>query len=365
MRHRRVYTEKPVQNTLYYKACTKHFPVLLCTTKLAQSTSQYYFVLQSLHTARPSITLYYKTYRKHFPVLLCTTKLAASTTLYYKACTKHFPVLLCTAKLAQSTSQYNFVLQSLHKSTAQYYFVLQSLHKAGSNTTLYYKVCTKHFPGLLCITKLAQVRRSTTLYCKPCTQYVPVLLCTTMLAQRKLLHTTISFAEELLHTANFLSREGFTHRNFYTQQTFSQRNFYTQHTFTHSKRLHTNTEAFTQRHRNFYTQQVFAHKIFYTQQTFTENILHRKTFLYIITTEIAAPKLDLGAKAKTGGTLHRRLQPLYAEKRAVSCSGFLHKTSPMQNSCSHYNAFCGITMQFASTRCRTQRRNRLTSKRSN
>ena len=29
--------------TLYYKACTKHFPVLLCTTKFAQTTSQYYF----------------------------------------------------------------------------------------------------------------------------------------------------------------------------------------------------------------------------------------------------------------------------------------------------------------------------------
>ena len=62
--------------TLYYKACTKHFPVLLCTTKLAQSTFQYYFVLQSLHKAIPS------------------------TTLYYKACAKH--------------SQYDFVLQSWH-----------------------------------------------------------------------------------------------------------------------------------------------------------------------------------------------------------------------------------------------------------
>ena len=29
--------------TLYYKACTKHVPVLLCTIKLAQSTPQYYF----------------------------------------------------------------------------------------------------------------------------------------------------------------------------------------------------------------------------------------------------------------------------------------------------------------------------------
>ena len=95
-----------------------HFPVLLCTTKLAQSTSQYYFVLQSLH------------------------KLLPSTTLYYKACTKSFPVLLCTTKLAQSTSQY--------------YFVLQSLHKALPSTTLYYKACAKHFPALLCTTKLAQ-----------------------------------------------------------------------------------------------------------------------------------------------------------------------------------------------------------------
>ena len=120
--------------TLYYKACTKHFPVLLCTTKLAQSTSRYYFVLQiyfvlrSLHKALPSTTLYYTACTNYFPVLLCTTKLAQAT----------FPVLLCTTKLAQSTSQY--------------YFVLQSLHKALPSTTLYHKACTKHFPVLLCTT---------------------------------------------------------------------------------------------------------------------------------------------------------------------------------------------------------------------
>ena len=45
----------------------------------------------------------------------------------------------------------------------------------------------------------------------------------------------------------------------------------------------------------------------------------------------------------TGGTFHRRLQPLYTEKRKVSFSGFLPNTSPMQNSCSHYNACCSIT----------------------
>ena len=42
---------------LYYTACTKYFPVLLSTTKRAQSTSQYYFVLQSLHKTLPSTTL--------------------------------------------------------------------------------------------------------------------------------------------------------------------------------------------------------------------------------------------------------------------------------------------------------------------
>ena len=42
----------------------------------------------------------------------------------------------------------------------------------------------------------------------------------------------------------------------------------------------------------------------------------------------------------TGGTFHRRLQPLHTEKHKVSCSGFLPKTKPMQHPCSHYNAIC-------------------------
>ena len=74
--------------------CTKYVPVLPWTAKLAHSyfpVSQYYFVLQSLH------------------------KVLSSTTLYYKTCTKHFPVLLCTTKLAQITSQHYFVLQNLQK----------------------------------------------------------------------------------------------------------------------------------------------------------------------------------------------------------------------------------------------------------
>ena len=44
-----------------YPSFSQMFTVLLCTTKLAQSTSQYYFVLQSLHKVLPSTTLYYST----------------------------------------------------------------------------------------------------------------------------------------------------------------------------------------------------------------------------------------------------------------------------------------------------------------
>ena len=86
--------------TLYYKACTKYFPVLLRTTKLAQKTSRNCFVLQSLHKVLSSTTcttctkdfpallrtcqyasttLYHKACTKYFPVLLCTTNLHVST----------------------------------------------------------------------------------------------------------------------------------------------------------------------------------------------------------------------------------------------------------------------------------------------
>ena len=144
--------QKLPSTTSYYKARTKYVPVLLRTTKLAQSTSQYYFVLQSLHKVLPSTTSYYKACTKYFPVLLRTTKLAQSTsqyyfvlqslhkvlpstTSYYKACTKYFPVLLRTTKLAQSTSQSLLRTTKLAQSTSQYYFVLPSLHKVRPITT--------------------------------------------------------------------------------------------------------------------------------------------------------------------------------------------------------------------------------------
>ena len=230
--HRCIYIQKPFRNTLYYKACTKHFPVLLCTTKLAQSTFQYYFVLQSLHKVLPSTTLYYTACTKNFPVLLCTaklaqtisqyyfrlqslhkplpsptlyyTKFAPSTTLYYRACTKHFPVLLCTTNLAQSTSQYYIVLLSLHKAlpsstlyykTSQYYFVLQSLYKARSSPTLVHKALpsTARFWNREAFT------------------------------HNKLLHREAFTHSKLSHTASV-----------YTQNTYTQC-FYTWQAFTHTQ----------------------------------------------------------------------------------------------------------------------------------
>ena len=258
LRHRCIYTEESLQNTLYHKACTKHAPVLLCTTKLAQTTSQYYCALQGLHKVRPSTTLYYTACTKHVPVPLCTTELALSTsqyhfvlqslhkvvpstTLYYTACTKHFPALLCTTMLAKHFPVLLCTTQ-LAQSTSQYYFVLRSLHKALPSTTLYYTACTKHFPVLLCTTKLAQkasqqyfvlhkactqyylilqslkkVLPSTTLYYEACAKHFPALLCTTKLAQSTFQYY---FVIQSLHKESFHTQQVLSQRNFYTQQAF-------------------------------------------------------------------------------------------------------------------------------------------------
>ena len=87
-----------------------NFLRLLCTTKLPQSTSQYYFVLRRSTKLAQSTSQYYF-------VLQSLHKALSSTTLYYKARKKGFPVLPCTTKLAQSTSQYYFALQSSQKQT--------------------------------------------------------------------------------------------------------------------------------------------------------------------------------------------------------------------------------------------------------
>ena len=72
-------------------------------------------------------------------VLQSLRKALPSTTLYYKACTKHFPVLLCITKLAENTSQYYFVLQSRHKALPTLYNLHSTLH------TQHFTLHTLHF----------------------------------------------------------------------------------------------------------------------------------------------------------------------------------------------------------------------------
>ena len=56
----------------------------------------------------------------------------------------------------------------------------------------------------------------------------------------------------------------------------------------------------------------------------------------------------------TQGIFHRHLQPLCTEKHKASCSSFLPKTNPMQQSCGHYNAFCSMTWLTRMSRHRWQ-----------
>ena len=181
------------------KAWKNYFPVLLCTTKLAQSISQYYFVLQSLHKTLPSTTLYYKACANYFPVLLCTAKLhklLPSITLYYKACTKHFPVLLCDTKLAQR--------KLLHTASS---FAEKLLHRASFlNREAFTHSKLSHTASVYTQNTYTQ--------------------CFLHMGKR-------------LHTQKLLHGDAFTHREAFTQQAFTHKIFCTQQAFTHSKPLRT------------------------------------------------------------------------------------------------------------------------------
>ena len=106
---------------------------------LAQRPSQYYCALQSLHKVLPRTSLHYKYCARYLQITICITKLAQSTSQNYFILktlhTEHFPVLLCITKLSQGTSQSTKLAQS----TFQCYFVFRILHKVLARSTLYYK----------------------------------------------------------------------------------------------------------------------------------------------------------------------------------------------------------------------------------
>ena len=189
---------------------TNYFPVLLCTTKLAQTTSQYYIALQ----IRYSTTVCYKSCTNTFPVLQHTTHLAQtsfSITAYYKSRTKslqyyrilqslhkHVPVLPYTTKSAQTRCS-TTVYHKTYPNTFQYYSIVRISrkvapvltyttkyrHRSRCSSTVYYTASTNTFPVPLCTTKPAQSRCNTIVYCKACTKSLPVPPYTTKPAQTR------------------------------------------------------------------------------------------------------------------------------------------------------------------------------------
>ena len=227
--------------------CTSH-PALLCTTALA---------------------------KKYFPVLICSTKLAQSTSQYNQACTS-----TCTTlyhKSCTSTSQYNFVLQACTK-----YFpvvlVPQRLRKVLPRTNFVLHQLAQHFPVLLCTTKVAQ---------GPSQYYCILQECTTYFTYNKLLH------REAFRQRSFYKQKASTHRKASAQESlyadqllqteaFTRRSLYTQEAF-YIEKLSCK--------RSLYVKKSCK------QQAFTHSKLSHRNFVGQRWTEIAAPKRDLGTKA--------------------------------------------------------------------
>ena len=103
--------------------------------------------------------------------------------------TLHFALHACTSSQLISSELFSSHFMSSHMSAKFFLSVLQRLHKALSSTTLYYKACTKHFPVLLCTTKLAHF----SLHSSHCTLH----------ASHSTLHTphfTLHSSDSTLHT---------------------------------------------------------------------------------------------------------------------------------------------------------------------
>jgi hypothetical protein len=176
---------------LYYKACTKHFPILLYITKLAQIL--------------PNTTIYYKIYKKNPNIYV-----------FYKISTKYFTILFYIILFIQIIP--NIIL---YPKISKCYFILQNLHKIYSNIILYFNICTKSFPILLCTTRYP----NTILYYKIYTKHYSI--------HNKFL-PTINIYIQITFTQYFYTWQSFTHTEIFIQKHFcTQRRFYSQQIFTH------------------------------------------------------------------------------------------------------------------------------------
>ena len=211
----------------------------------------------------------------------------------------------------------------------QYYFVLQSLQKLVPSTTLYYKACTKHFPVLLCTTKLALTKHVPVLLCSIQSLHKGVGNCSSKTRSRRqsrkktiLKHFLKGFlkgkllAPKLRKSADkSLSQPGCSHYNAFRSITSLTR--ISLRAWQHQ--MATIMQPFQ---CDLPPQLQETHRTTHTGTT-TRCKTHRRNN--------SRQKRPQPQPPHRRGTFHRRLQPLYTEKHKVSYSGFLPNTKPMQH----------------------------------
>ena len=140
--------------TSFDKACTGHFTVLL-STKLCQSTSQYYFVLQNLHKALPVPTSHT---RLHTPEVWsaqwrvwgvkCWCEVECEVWSHFRLHTPYFALhfTLNTSHLTLSTG--HFTLHTPHSALHSSHFTLTTpaLHTLAPHSPLHNLQVTLHTP---------------------------------------------------------------------------------------------------------------------------------------------------------------------------------------------------------------------------
>jgi hypothetical protein len=126
---------------LYENNITSHTYIYIyilsaCTSHILQITfyTRYIYILLLIiilkwyiyiYINSPIITLHHFYISSSLVAFQILHRISPNITLYYKICRKYFPALLCT------------IMLTYNNNTSQYYFVLQCLYKTGLNTTLY------------------------------------------------------------------------------------------------------------------------------------------------------------------------------------------------------------------------------------
>ena len=269
----------------------------LLPTKLAQSTSQYYFVLQSLHRSLPNTTSYYKACTTYFPALLRTTK----------SCTTCFPVLLRTTKFAQITSEYYFVLQSLHMSN---HLIFSDICPITSSHPIF---PTHRQPESFFV-------------------FAPNLGVGNAFGPHW--HERVSYL--LNPSARMAGHEAKQVRNFHHPQCSHYNAFCNVRFPTRISRCtwqHKTTTIMQPLHCDLQPENQETYRTTHTWTT-THCRTQRRNQSRLVRPQPHPPH--------TRGTFHRRPEPLYTEKHKVSCPGFPPKRGPC-------NMHAAMTMRFATS----------------